>query len=222
MAHGLQIRAIRLPLPSDLEIKYRMTDITDKYKNSNPSKKLNAINSIFIMEEIIIIIRRLLVLLILITSISCKSQVQDNVENKYSLTVNEVQLDKHILELLKNTKLNFNNKFKKQPQVIILEFYNTNNRLLMTVENRSSLYLDREEFLILNDNFIGGAILDSSLVLIKNNNALDINFIHIKSNKVKFDLEYNNSMDFWKGKYRISKKDITLIDEYWSYEIFTD
>ena len=176
-------------------------------------------NSIFIMD---IIIRRLLVLLILISSISCKSQVQDNVENKYSLTVNEVQLDKHILELLKSTKINFNNKFKKQPQVIILEFYKTNNMLLMTVENRSSLYSDREELLILDYKFIGGAILDRSLVLIKDKNASDINFISIKSNKIKFDLIYNNNMDFLKGKYRISKKDFTLIDEYWSYEIFTD
>ncbi|ALM50539.1 hypothetical protein AMR72_17600 [Flavobacterium psychrophilum] len=174
------------------------------------------------MEEIIIIIRRLLVLLILTSSISCKSQVQDNVENKYSLTVNEVQLDKNILELLKSTKVNFNNKFKKQPQVIVLEFYNTDDMLIMTVENRSSLYSDREELLILDDNFIGGAILDSSLVLIKNTKAFDISFISIKSNKVKFNLKYNNNTDFWKGKYRISKKDITLIDEYWSYEIFTD
>lgn len=62
-------------------------------------------NSIFIIEEIIMTIRRLLVLLILTSSISCRSQVQDNVEDKYSLTVNEVQLDKHILELLKVQKL---------------------------------------------------------------------------------------------------------------------
>lgn len=184
-------------------------------------KKLIKKNLIFITAPKIIPL-----LIVLAISISCSSQIKNtglNYEKEYEIILNDVKLDPTLDKLIKETKSQFEKDFSMKPMVIILFIYEKDNSRLISIENRSMLYLNSNEKLILNDSFIGGTNIDGSIILVKSNKTeLYKDLIKISPKLIQFKLYYSNHMGFCENIYKVLDKEFLHIDNLCSYNLFTE
>jgi len=162
---------------------------------------------------------------------SCSSHLKStSTDNKkgFEIIASEVQLAPRLVKLIQETKQQFLKTFNKRPLIIIIGFHEIHGQeefTLMSIENRSWLYLDEDEKLFMHERetFIGGVEIDGVIILIDYHiSNLPSDLVKISQGSTTFKLRYSNEMDSSENTYKLTNEGFNYIKTDWSYDFYTE
>lgn len=176
------------------------------------------------MRERIIHFKKFLLFFIIATSyLSCKTNLlnvsSDNQIHTKKIVIKSQKL--YVTILL--CKKEFNEKYGKLPENIILEFNQDSKKRFMTVTVSSDLYTNVDDKNIFNDSFIGGLYVENTVVLLRNNlKFYDSKLIKITDEAKIFTIDYGNNLDSCDYSFQVKDDNFQIMDQYCSFDYYVD
>lgn len=150
--------------------------------------RCNIVNSIFIF------------LIIIFTSCSTKKVVFDKNNSKSdTLYVNKLVLsNNNFYNIILDAKNNFKKVIGKEPNVIKVELIGNIDKPQFEIICLSNLYENRDDKSFFKEKFIGGVVVDKTLVLFKNSEDFSVfkKIIKRKNKKEKFNFYFGSKESY--------------------------
>jgi len=162
----------------------------------------------------------LCIALLLLYSCAANNIKKKKDSSYFVVKTTEIILEPEFHSLIKESKKRFKQKFDKNSELVLIDFNLIDNVVIMSIENRMSMYIDEDERNFYNISFTGGTMLDDTPILISNNiNSTIPNLYNFTSKIKKIKLRYGTFLIDCTQHYTIKDSIIKLSNEFCSSDM---
>lgn len=183
-------------------------------------------NIMFTIEGIIIHFKKSNIwFLIIIFCFSCSAEKKTSIPKKEVVILNTLIFkDSKMLNLILNSIENFEKKYHKKSNVILLEYFVKGDKPTYELTNYSFLYNSYQDKEVLKYNFKGGAIINKTTVLLINNSEMENNseFFILDNSKKELEIFYGKSTDMCQQKFTYIQNQFNLIESICSFDLIVE
>lgn len=149
-----------------------------------------------------------------------KVSYQDGIKisDGYNITMFNLKVRKSLYDLIVNSREDFIHKYKRKPNVIVVNFIKDSIGTLLSIQSKAFMYVNEEEMLFMDEFFYGFLEIEETIVLFKDDFKNAKNLIE-KKKEINVKIKYGSFIDFCIVEYRKERKKFTLINNYCSSDL---